>query len=312
MNRLTAHRVFAAIALGALVAFGATASGTGSAAATEIKYIVNKVPITSYDIAKRVAFLKLQRSKDRSQKAAADQMIDQVLHLQEAARIGIKVGDPEVDASYQRFAQSNNLSVNQLNQILAQSGVTRDHFRDFIRAQMAWNQALGARARSEQSKSTQDAVRRMMKEGGPKPSADEYLLQQVIFVVPERERKSIMGRRKREANEMRARVTGCDMTRGLAKGVIDVTVRDLGRVLEPELPPEWKKQIIGTSPGNATTIRETERGVEFIAVCSKRQVSDDRVAQMLFQAEKGENAAAEELSNKWTAELRERAQIVQR
>ena len=312
MSRLTAHRVFAAIALGALVAFGATASGTGSAAATEIKYIVNKVPITSYDIAKRVAFLKLQRSKDRSQKAAADQMIDQVLHLQEAARIGIKVGDPEVDASYQRFAQSNNLSVNQLNQILAQSGVTRDHFRDFIRAQMAWNQALGARARSEQSKSTQDAVRRMMKEGGPKPSADEYLLQQVIFVVPERERKSIMGRRKREANEMRARVTGCDMTRGLAKGVIDVTVRDLGRVLEPELPPEWKKQIIGTSPGNATTIRETERGVEFIAVCSKRQVSDDRVAQMLFQAEKGENAAAEELSNKWTAELRERAQIVQR
>ena len=312
MNRLTAHRVFAAIALGALVAFGATASGTGSAAATEIKYIVNKVPITSYDIAKRVAFLKLQRSKDRSQKAAADQMIDQVLHLQEAARIGIKVGDPEVDASYQRFAQSNNLSVNQLNQILAQSGVTRDHFRDFIRAQMAWNQALGARARSEQSKSTQDAVRRMMKEGGPKPSADEYLLQQVIFVVPERERKSIMGRRKREANEMRARVTGCDMTRGLAKGIIDVTVRDLGRVLEPELPPEWKKQIIGTSPGNATTIRETERGVEFIAVCSKRQVSDDRVAQMLFQAEKGENAAAEELSNKWTAELRERAQIVQR
>lgn len=312
MNRLTAHRVFAAIALGALVAFGATASGTGSAAATEIKYIVNKVPITSYDIAKRVAFLKLQRSKDRSNKAAADQMIDQVLHLQEAARIGIKVGDPEVDASYQRFAQSNNLSVNQLNQILAQSGVTRDHFRDFIRAQMAWNQALGARARSEQNKSTQDAVRRMMKEGGPKPSADEYLLQQVIFVVPERERKSIMGRRKREANEMRARVTGCDMTRGLAKGVIDVTVRDLGRVLEPELPPEWKKQIISTSPGNATTIRETERGVEFIAVCSKRQVSDDRVAQMLFQAEKGENAAAEELSNKWTAELRERAQIVQR
>ena len=71
-------------------------------------------------------------------------------------------------------------------------------------------------------------------------------------------------------------------------------------------------QIISTSPGTATKIRETERGVYFIAVCSKRQVSDDRVAQMLFQAEKGENAAAEELSNKWTAELRARAQIVQR
>ena len=33
------------------------------AAASEIKYIVNNVPITSYDIQRRAAFMKLQRRK---------------------------------------------------------------------------------------------------------------------------------------------------------------------------------------------------------------------------------------------------------
>lgn len=306
-----ARKIYAALAFSALVAAGAVGYSSNAADASEIKVIVNKAPITTYDIQRRAAFLRLQRARDTSQKAAADQMIEQTLRLQEAARLGIRVDDKEVDESYARFAKGNNLSVNQLNQILGQAGVTRDHFRNFIRAQMAWNQALGARARSEQSKMDQDAVRQMLQKR-EKPSAEEYLLQQVIFVVPAAERRATLGKRKREADAMRARFSGCDTTRQMARGILDVTVRDLGRVLEPELPPEWKKQIVATNPGGATTVRETERGVEFIGVCSKRQVSDDRVAQLLYRAEKSDDASAEALSNTWTAELRERAQIIRR
>ena len=42
---------------------------------------------------------------------------------------------------------------------------------------------------------------------------------------------------------MRARFAGCQSTREFAKGLIDVTVRDLGRKLAPELPPDWAEQI---------------------------------------------------------------------
>ena len=63
----------------------------------------------------------------------------------------------------------------------------------------------------------------------------------------------------------------------------------------------------------ATVVRDTERGVEFIGICSTRQVSDDTVAQAVFQAENLSNSQdSDELSKKYTAELRERAQIVQR
>jgi peptidyl-prolyl cis-trans isomerase SurA len=198
---------------------------------------------------------------------------------------------------------------------MAQAGVTKQHFKEFIRAQMAWNQALGARHRAEQGgsgTSEQEMVRRMLEKGGSKPSATEYMLQQVIFVVPAAERKSTMAKRKREAEAMRARFNGCENTHQFAKGLLDVTVRDLGRVLAPQLPPEWADQIKKTKTGGATTIRETERGVEFIGICSSREVSDDKVAQMVFQAEGKTDDKADALSEKYLGELKAKARIVKR
>ena len=53
-------------------------------------------------------------------------------------------------------------------------------------------------------------------------------------------------------------------------------------------------------------------GVEFIGICSSREVSDDRVAKMVFQSEGATDDKAEELSKTYTDELRERAKIVRR
>lgn len=284
---------------------------TTPAVASEIKYIVNNMPITTTDIQHRNAFFRLQRRKGD----AANEMIEQTLRLAEAQRIGIRISDKQVNDAYARFASSNNMPLAQLDSVMAQSGVTKQHFKDFIRSQMAWNQAIGARYRAEQSgsglTSQQEAVRNMLKKGGNKPSATEYMLQQVIFVIPAAERKSTLGKRKREAEALRARFNGCANTQQFAKGLIDVTVRDLGRVLAPQLPPEWSDQIKKTKAGGATGVRETERGVEFIGVCSAREVSDDRVAELVLQNE-NTDADADKLGQKYMEELKKTAKIVRR
>lgn len=293
-----------------VTAIAATGVST-PALASEIKYIVNNMPVTTADIQHRNAFLRLQRRKGD----AANEMIEQTLRLAEAQRIGIRISDKQVNEAYARFASSNNMPLAQLDSVMAQSGVTKQHFKDFIRSQMAWNQAIGARYRAEQSgsglTSQQEAVRNMLKKGGAKPSATEYMLQQVIFVIPPAERKSTMGKRKREAEALRARFNGCASTQQFAKGLIDVTVRDLGRVLAPQLPPEWADQIKKTRAGGATGVRETERGVEFIGVCSAREVSDDRVAELVLQ-EKNSDADGDALSKKYMEELKKTAKIVRR
>ena len=283
------------------------------AAASEIKVIVNKIPVTTYDIQRRAAFMKLQRRKGNLNALAEEEMIDQALRTDELQKRNIRITDEAVSDAYARFAGSNKMTVKQLDGIMDQSGVTRAHFKEFIRSQMGWNQSLAARSRRESSgTSEQDVVQRMLKKGGAKPTATEYMLQQVIFVVPADERGN-MGKRKKEAEAMRARFAGCDRTREFAKGLLDVTVRDLGRKLGPELPPEWAEQIKGTNVGGATGVRETERGVEFIGICSSREVSDDRVAKMVLQTEGGDGEQKDDdLSKKYMDELRKSAKIVNR
>ena len=111
---------------------------------------------------------------------------------------------------------------------------------------------------------------------------------------------------------MRARFSGCDSTRQFVTGLKDVTVRDLGRFLAPELPPEWADMIKKTQAGGATGIRETEKGVEFIGVCRAREVSDDKAAMMTMQAESLGDKAGEAMSDKYLKELRDKASIVRK
>ncbi len=284
-----------------------------TAQASEIRYIVNKEAITSYDIQRRAAFLRLQNKRGNLQQIAAEEMIDQVVRNAEIKRLNIRISDDQVAGAYERFSRSNKMSPAQMDKILNQAGVTKAHFREFIRAQMGWSQVMGRSNRSGSGMTEQDAVRRMLQQGGAKPTAKEYMLQQVIFVLPPAERRAKLGQRKREAEALRQRFRSCETTREFAKGLIDVTVRDLGRVLEPELPPDWEKPVKATSTGSATSVRETERGVEFIGVCSTREVSDDRVAKMVFGAEQqGNDGDMEKTSKKLTDELRAKAQIVRR
>lgn len=282
------------------------------AQAAEILYVVNGNAVTNTDVNSRVAFLKLQRKKGNLKQLATDEMIDQVLKLYESKRVGITVPDKQVNEAYGRFAKSNKLTEKQLGQILAQSGVGTEHFKDFIRSQIAWGQTVQSKIRQENSISKQDVVRRMLERKNDQPRATEYRLQQVIFVVPPGDRGKLLGKRKKEAESLRARFSGCDSTKSFAKGLVDVTVRDLGRVLEPELPSDWEKLIKETSPGSATKVRETERGVEFIGLCSAKEVSDDRVAELTFRMEDAKSGDGEKVADEFLAEVRKNAEIIKR
>ncbi len=283
-----------------------------SAFASDIKVTVNKTPITSLDLSHRVAFLKLQRKKGNLASLATDELIDEVLKTAEMRRLGIRIPDDQVNKAFASFASQNKLKPAQLEQVLNQAGVTPKHFKEFIRVQIGWGQTVGARFRATGPTSERDLVTRMMEKGGTKPSATEYMLQQVIFVVPAAKRGQIMGQRKKEAQAMRDRFNGCENTRQFATGLKDVTVKELGRLLAPELPPEWADLIKKTQAGGATGIRETDKGVEFIGVCRAKEVSDDKAAAMVLRSGETSDKAGAELDAKYIKELRDDAEIVRR
>ncbi|PVE51929.1 SurA N-terminal domain-containing protein [Rhizobium rhizogenes] len=276
-----------------------------------VKIIVNKTPITSDDIARRVAFLKLQRQSGNLNEKAREQLIEEALKREEIARVKASVSTADVDAAFGRFAASNKLTKDQLTKVLTQAGVGADHFKSFIAVQMSWPRLVNARYGGKNRMSTQDFITRL-KERGQKPVTSEYFLQQIIFVVPE-SKKSIIGKRKSEAEASRKRYPGCEQAKTFAATMLDVSIKDLGRILEPELPTEWKDLVTKTPEGGTTATRVTEKGVEYLAVCKKQQVSDDYAAEVVFRAEDLSKAEKGENPNekKYLDELRSKAQITQ-
>ena len=300
------------VALAAAVAIVAPA-GTVQAAGSTVVAVVNNSPVTSGDVERRAAFLRLQRAKGNLRAMAREQMIDDTLKRDEILRLKASVSQVEVDASYARFASSNKMTLKQLGQVLDQAGVGSQHFKQYIALQMSWPRVVNARYGNGGTNS-KSLVERMQENGGKKPVTTEYFLKQVIFVVPEKRRNAILGKRKSEAEASRSKFPGCDQAKIFAATMHDVSIRDLGRILAPQLPEDWKP-LIEKSNGQTTGTRVTERGVEYLAICKKREVNDDVAAEMVFRAEDLANSKGnegDENSKKYIAELRKKATITER
>ena len=315
LRTLTAGAFLAGLVSTALVGgIALTIGPTAAEAASEVSVVVNRQPITTYQIRQRAAFMKLRRESGNITQKATDELVTEALKRQEIARRGINIPDEAVEQAFGKFASDNKLTTDQLGKVLGQAGFSAQGFKEYIRVQMGWGQAVQSRLRSKDKLSEQDVVQRMLAQGGKKPTTTEYTLQQVIFVIPSGKQAAMQGQRTAEANGFRARFQSCDKTYDQAKQLRDVTVRDLGRVSQPELPPQWKDDVSAISGGGRTTpVKATERGVEFIAVCNTRAISDDIAAAMVFQSRDLEKLGQEkEPDAGYVKELRDRARIAKR
>ena len=308
--RMAADILRAGLLAGALCLPTTLPAAAAAGGGTAVSVVVNGTPITTGDIAKRAAFLKLQR---QSPAGAREQLIDEALKRAEVLRLQQSVSTDEVDAAVQRFASGNKLTVAQLTQVLGQAGVGIDHFKSYVAISMSWPRAVRVRFGSGGGRlSNEELVRRMQENGGNKPVTTEYFLQQVIFVVPAAKRNAIIGKRQAEANASRSSYPGCDDAKTFAATMRDVSIRNLGRMMVQEIPEDWRPLVEKAGEGKTTATRVTEKGVEYLGICKKRQVSDDLAAEVVFRAEDlGKQKGGEDPNSaKYMEELRKRAQIV--
>lgn len=281
---------------------------------TYIRALVNGQPITNFDIQRRLKFRQLRRMK-ASKDAAMDELIEQSIKVQEAKRISALASNSAVDSAFANFAKRNKTSVTKLSSELNRMGVGAQHFKEFIRSQMSWNRVVGAKVRSENSQGgANKAIFELRKAGEEKPETTEYQLQQIIFVIPRDKRAKLTKARKLEALNFKQRFTGCGDSIELAKTLRDVAVKNLGRMMEPELPSEWKEDVIKTETGQTTNPRETDKGVEVLAVCNAKVTSDDRAAEIIDRAQTFESLGQQgsKAGDDYLQELKKQATIVYR
>ncbi|MEO0636246.1 MAG: SurA N-terminal domain-containing protein [Pseudomonadota bacterium] len=299
----------ASLALGLALGLGASPTSSGlvfstATAATKIVATVDRRAITNNDVRRRAALLRLQRKRGNLNALAKEELIEEALKLNEADRRNVRVPESRVDGAFATFARNNKLSQRQLSQVLNQSGVGVRGFKDFIRAQIAWNALVGTRLGGGAGGGPRN-INEALFQSSKRAQTNEYVLQQVVFFATNRSTSKSIA----EAKTMRAGFTSCDATLGQAAPYKNVVVRSLGRIQEERLPADWKKFIVGTPEGGVTTVRKTDRGAEFIAVCRKASLGRADGAEPGFELGVEGGKAAEEAADKYLAELRERAVI---
>ena len=103
--------------------------------------IVNDSVVTTSELDEQVAVIteRLQQQRtalpdsDTLRKQVLDRLIVQEVQMQRANRVGIKVGDEQLNAALTEIAQRNNIRLADLPRALAQQGVDYAGFRDNIR-----------------------------------------------------------------------------------------------------------------------------------------------------------------------------------
>jgi peptidyl-prolyl cis-trans isomerase SurA len=287
------------------------------AQAEQIAATVNSIVITSGDVAKRVRFLQLRgdRKGNLTQKAKQE-LVDEVLMRQEIIRTGTSVSTDDVDAAYERFAKNNKMSAAQLTQILTRAGVGPEHFKAYIGVSMSWPKTVAARFGGSSSRMSNDEfVAKLKENNGQKPTVTEYVIQQVIFVIPDKKRNAIAGKRKAEAEASRKSFPGCAQAKAFAAGFKDVSVRQQQRVLETQFPDEMKAEMAKIPEGGTSKVTLGAYGAEYYAICKKRQVSDDLAAQVTYETQdlsKAEKEGENPNSKKYLEELRKQNDITMR
>ncbi len=271
------------------------------AAMAQVLVMVAGQPITSNDVNQRIKLHQLIERKSPSSKEVLEELIDERIKIQQAARFTITVDDDEVDRMFSSVAERSGRTAAQLTAGFAQSGLNAQTFKDKLRADYVWNQYVRARSPVVNVRDS-DVVAALNQKDGPQAFvATEYTLRPIVLVVPRNGNN--LGARMQEAAALRAKFNGCDEGMALVKSMKETVMRSPVSRLSSEMTEPMRQILDKTEVGRLTPPEASQSGVELFAICAKREVKGesskkrdvkDQLVSTQFQAE----------SKKLLAELR--------
>ncbi|NIZ09865.1 peptidylprolyl isomerase [Pseudooceanicola sp. HF7] len=140
---------------------------------------VNDEVITAYELDQRTRLLSVLGGTGDPAELAREQLIDDRLKLAAARSAGINPGPDEVEAGMAEFAGRGGMGTEEFVAALAQAGVARETFRDFVTAGTAWRQVVQGRFGSKVQIS-EDEVDRAI-ETQSRPGGVSVLLSEIFI-----------------------------------------------------------------------------------------------------------------------------------
>lgn len=121
-----------------------------------IAAVVNDRVISALDVVNRLRFViwstgvpNTPENRRRLSAQILHNLIDEELRSQEAERQNVSISEADVDGAFTDIAKRNDMSAEQLSEILRRDGVAESTLRRQLRAQIAWGRTVSRRLRRE-------------------------------------------------------------------------------------------------------------------------------------------------------------------
>ncbi|MBN2468238.1 MAG: peptidyl-prolyl cis-trans isomerase, partial [Deltaproteobacteria bacterium] len=241
------------------------------------------------------------------------QLIEQKLIAQEARKSAVIVSDAEVDASIEKFKESNQISTDQLKQALQEQGVPWNEYREQFREEIGKQHLLAAKVRSQVTITDKDA------EDYYEAHLEEYVvpprvrIEQLFFPVasaaPDKTKDDLLA----TANQALARIRSGESLQAVAS-IYNLAREgdsvDLGYFKKGELMAPLDAAAFSLGAGNVSDVVVTEKGYFIIRVLEKTDAQTKTVEEV---KEVISNALYRQKMEKkyqeWMQQLRDKAYI---
>lgn len=188
---LPALRHIATLTLALTLVFAPVAPATAQGLFEPTIKVNNKV-VTKYELDQRALLLKMLNSPGDPATEARKQLIEERLKLDAAETNGLFIDEEAIVAGVNEFAGRFNMDSEQFYRAIEAGGVSKQSFRDFVKAGISWRELVRAKFGARVKVSDGDIDRAVSATTGG--ASVQVLISEIIMPAPPRQAAAVQAR----------------------------------------------------------------------------------------------------------------------
>ena len=242
----------------------------------KIIVIVNDGVITENDLEKRIARTKATSNVNEVDQSLRDRilknMVEELVQLQTAKRVGIKVSEAEVDRLVQVFLKQKKITAGELEAKLVNVGLGLDDLRDAMKTQSMLTKLIrGDAVRSV--KVSDEEIETFADAYNIKPSEPEYDVSYLFVESSDTDNEQKQAALLNSIKSVQGQLQSSDLDQlsaALTAEQIDVIEKSLGFNPPEKLPSIFAATVAKMSPGKLSEPFKTSSGIYVLKLNSIR------------------------------------------
>jgi peptidyl-prolyl cis-trans isomerase SurA len=256
---------------------------------------------------------ELEHQVQRAEREFLDQLVLKRLQLQYASQIGLTASDNDINAAFKDVLSRNNLTQEQLVDLLSREGLTLQDYKDRLREQIVLARLMNQAVRSRVSVDTSEVEAYYQAHREEFDQPPQARVRHIFFRIDPSAGRQLDVVQAQAARVLQEARNGGDFANLAQRYSEDATAAqggDLGFIKRGQALPEFEDVIFAMKAGDISDIIRTPNGLHIVKVESFSKGSLRSFAEIKPEIERRLlQEKTEKRFQDWTSELKDRAFI---